>query len=599
MSVIKVKIQNEDTKTILYVNIFGAYHEFCKYENLIEKTVYVGRIVTYKNLDGFELLSMSNPYLFTDKKEDLKIYPVYRKYKGISEDFYEKAIQTSYMQAKEDYLPHNLISRFKLYDYKNAIRAAHFPKSEEDIKRSNQRMVFDDMLYFASKVENANTASKLSDIKPDKYSKTSDFIKSLPFTLTEDQLNAVKTLKEKMGLQQTTALIQGDVSCGKTIVAEILMFLMAENSYQSVLMAPTVILAKQHYEEILKYATPLGYSVAYLSSDLTTSQKKTLINEINEGKHLLIVGTHCVFSKDICYKNLGLIITDEEHKFGVMQRESIRNKADNGVHMITMSATPIPRTLAVSIYGNDIEVITIKQMPNGRKKVKTAISYTDSSIFKHAKTLLDLGQQIYVVCPLIDEAEEESVMQGISSVEKVKEKYKKAFEPLGYKVESITGKTSSEEAATIKDAFYKNKIQILVATTVIEVGVNVPNATLIVIESAERFGLATLHQLRGRVGRGSLQSYCVLKKTSENVCSKNLEILLHDTDGFEIAKADFKNRGPGNILGKEQSGYNKFISLIIEYPELYKRVIDIAKTLSKEDRAKYIEKFEEYYPSIS
>ena len=311
----------------------------------------------------------------------------------------------------------------------------------------------------------------------------------------------------------------------------------------------------------------------------------------------MIVGTHSCFSKDVTYNNLGLVITDEEHKFGVIQRESISSKTEKGIHLITMSATPIPRTLACSIYGDNIEVITIKQMPNGRKPVKTAICSSDKPVFDFIKKELENGHQAYVVCPLIDEAEEDSTMAGIASIEEVAEKYDKYFSHLGYKTGIITGKTSSEDQKEIKKMFTENRIQILIATTVIEVGINVPNASTIVITSAERFGLATLHQLRGRVGRGDIQSYCILQKTNNDTESDNLEILTKETDGFEIAKADLKKRGSGNILGTEQSGNNSFIDLIIEYPNLYERVKGIAVALNKDIRTQFIERYEDMFPS--
>lgn len=599
VSVIKAKVLNEETDFKLYVNIFGSYYGFEMYERMLNETIYVGGRVQYKKFEEKELLSIANPDLFTVRESDLKIYPIYRKYKGISEDYYNSAINSAFELVEEDYLPGNIVKKYNLLSYKKTISSIHFPQNEEMITEAKKRIVFDNMLYFSSKVENSNERSNVSSIRPVKDAILNKFISSLPYELTNDQKNAINCLKEKMRTNQTSALIQGDVSCGKTIVAMCLMLLMAENGYQSVLVAPTVILARQHFEELSRYAAPLGLSVAFLSSDVSAKDKKHIIEDIKSGKHLLIVGTHSCFSKDVDYKNLGLVITDEEHKFGVVQRESIRSKSDNGMHTITMSATPIPRTIACSIYGNNIEVITIKQMPNGRKPVKTAICCNDKPVFSFIEKELEDNHQAYVVCPLIEEADEESVMSEISSVEEITAKYKKYFTPLGYKIGVITGKTSSEEQASIKRLFSENKIQILIATTVIEVGINVPNATVITIASAERFGLATLHQLRGRVGRGDKQSYCILQKSSEDISSSNLEILTKETDGFEIAKADLQNRGAGNILGLEQSGNNKFIDLIIQYPNLYEKVKDIAKTLTKADRTAYINKFEEMYPSCS
>lgn len=598
ISVIKIKVENPETHFKLYVNVFGSYYDFDMYERTINQTVFVGGVVQYTNLNGFDLLSISNPQLYSTNENDLKIYPIYRKYKGISDGFYKDSIKTGANNLPEDYLPEGLADKYGLMDYKKAVTNLHSPKLEDDVTGAKKRIVFDQMLYFASKVEMNNIRNTVSDINPTKEAVLNRFISSLPYELTDDQKNVIDSIKNSMRNGQTSALVQGDVSCGKTIVAMCLMLLMAENGYQSVLVAPTVILARQHFEELSGYAQKLGFSVAFLSSDISTSEKKRLVKEIKENKHLLIVGTHSCFGKDVEYPSLGLVITDEEHKFGVVQRESVREKSDAGVHTITMSATPIPRTIACSLYGDNIEVFTIKQMPNGRKPVQTAICVSDKPVFTFMEKELKAGHQAYVVCPLIDEADDESKMAGISSVEEISAKYQRYFEQLGFKVGVITGKTEKEEQTRIKKAFSENQIQILIATTVIEVGINVPNATVIVISSAERFGLATLHQLRGRVGRGDKQSYCILQKSSPEISSENLHILEGETDGFEIAKADLKNRGSGNVLGLEQSGKNKFIDLIIQYPNLYEKVKKIAKSLKKSDRSAYIKTFEEYYPCM-
>ena len=597
VSVVKMDVINNETSTKLHVEFFGAKHKFAEYREMKGSFVYIGGVISHRIYKGYDILSMKDPFLFTQSRKDLKIYPVYRKYSGISQETYENAIKVSYESIKEDYMPKCIMQKYRLLGYKDTVRSTHFPKNASEITEAQKRMVFDNMLYFASRVENENRKAKETEIKPVKADKMGQFIKSLPYDLTEDQQNAITTLREKMCKEQTTALIQGDVSCGKTIVAMCLMMLMAENDYQSILMAPTVILARQHYEELSRYASTFGFSVALLSSDLSTAEKKKVLSEIASGKHQMIVGTQSCFSKDASYRSLGLVITDEEHKFGVMQRECIRNKSEKGIHMISMSATPIPRSLACSIYGKNVNVITIKQMPGGRKKVKTAICSSDEVIFKFLKDQIEMGHQAYIVCPLIEQAEEESKMEGVSSVEDVARKYKKAFPDKQIGV--ITGKMGAEEAKQIKQAFSENRFQILIATTVIEVGINVPNASVIVIESAERFGLATLHQLRGRVGRGTIQSYCILKKSNSDVSSDNLQILQRETNGFEIAKADFKNRGPGNIFGNRQSGNNGFVELIIEYPKLYEKVTQIAAALSETERKTYIEKFEECYPSCS
>lgn len=596
VSVTKIKVENEENRCRLYVNIFGSYKEFDMYEKLLDQIVYFGGKLHYNRVNDRDFLSMSNPELVTTCKNDLKIYPVYSKYKGISEDFYKGAVMTAYKDMDNDYLPLDIIKKYKLLSRKDAVKAIHYPTDREKIRKAQQRIVFDNLFYFASKVQNNNAKSNVSGIIPQKEGLLKEFIGSLPYSLTDDQRNAINLIKEKMKEKQTFALVQGDVSCGKTIVAMSLMFLMAENGYQSVLMAPTVILARQHYDELAKYAGKYGLSVAFLSSEMSAAAKKKIAKDIEDNKHLLIVGTHSCFSKELKYSNLGLVITDEEHKFGVVQKEAVTEKSVCGVHNITMSATPIGRTLACSIYGDNTEVITIKQMPSGRKPVQTAICTSDKPIFSFMERELKKGHQAYVVCPLIDKAESDTVMEGIASVEEVEKKYRHYFEPLGYKIAVITGKTTSEEQEYIKSQMKNNDVQILIATTVIEVGINIPNATVITITSAERFGLATLHQLRGRVGRGDKQSYCILQKSLSTVESDNLKILEKETDGFEIAKADLQRRGSGNILGTEQSGNNKFIDLIIQYPNMYECVKKIAEKININDRKAYIEDFERRYP---
>ncbi len=597
MTAIKIKVANPDTRQKLYVNIFGSYHEYEQYERMYKRIVYVGGIVKKVDFDNNSILCMSNPSLFTTETSDLKIYPIYKKYKGISSDYYLGALDTSISDTDNDYLPESLRGRYGLPTYKQTVNILHRPFCMEQITKAEQRIVFDDMLYFTSKLANIDNSQKNTITSLPNQDVLTDFINTRPYTLTDDQQNAISLLKDKMSINQTSALIQGDVSCGKTIVAMSLMMLMAENGYQSVLIAPTGILAKQHFDELSQYGNKYGFETVLLTGDLKPKERTQALKAIKDNDALFIVGTHSCFSKDVEYNHLGLVITDEEHKFGVLQREAIKKKVDTGIHTITMSATPIPRTLACSIYGNNTEVITIKQMPGGRKPVKTAVCSSDGAIFSFLEVELAKNNQVYVVCPLIDEAAEDSTMAGISSIEAIAKAYKEYFKPLGYRVGVLTGQNNATETADIKEMFANNEIQILIATTVIEVGVNVPNATVMVIRSAERFGLATLHQLRGRVGRGIKQSYCILQKTNDSIDSTNLEVLEREIDGFEIAKADLKHRGSGNILGIEQSGNNKFIDYIIKYPEMYEKVTQIAKALTKEERQRYIETYEEYYPS--
>jgi len=597
MSLIKMRVTEEKTGKTLFVNCIGMYH-MLNYFNMCEnRDVIVGGKVQYS--PQYESFSMMNPLVFSKEiEENNRIIPVYRKYKGISEEYYIKSIEDAITaKGEDDYLEENLRNSYHLLSYKETVNAIHHPESEEIIKKANQRIVFDDMLYFTCKLEQQRSMINSSSLYTVKTSdKTRDMIGKLPFELTEGQDTAVKDMinTAKRG-ERVSALIQGDVGSGKTIVAFSMMMVMAENNYQSVLMAPTTVLAKQHYLELVERTKEYGFKAVLLSNELTTAQKKEVLKQIASGEADFIVGTHSCISKSVEYANLGLTITDEEHKFGVMQRDALVQKAKDGVHSITMSGTPIPRTLASTLYGDSTKVYSL-QLPSNRKPIQTAICSSNKPVFEWVEKQINMGHQAYVVCPLIDEAEEDSKMQGVASIEETAKIYENYFSSKGVKLGIVTGKTSNEDAEQIMKDFKENKIQILISTTVIEVGVNNPNATVIVITGAERFGLATLHQLRGRVGRGGFQSYCILQKSPNATSGSNLEVLCRETDGLEISKEDLKNRGTGNLIGSEQSGKNSFIDLMLTYPNMYEKVKEIAKELCRHHKEEpFIEKYEEYF----
>lgn len=596
-SLIKIRIKEKQTEKTLFINIIGEYKKLNYYRAFIELEVIVGGCLQYS--PEYHSFSMLNPVLFSGNiAKNNRIIPVYRKYAGISEDYYReliiKAIQT---KGDLDYIPQWVIQKYGLLPYKNAVLSLHQPTCEEDITNARKRIVFDDLLYFASNLEEVSKNTRKEspyEIKKTVY--LEDMIKSLPFQLTNGQRNAITDMvnKAKNG-EKISALVQGDVGSGKTIVALSLMLALAENGYQAVLMAPTAVLARQHYLELREKTEKYGFKSVLLTNELKPSEKKKVLAQIKEGECQFIVGTHSCISASVEYKNLAITITDEEHKFGVLQRQALIEKSGQGVHSVIMSGTPIPRTLANTLYGNSTEVYSM-ELPGNRKPIQTAICSSDNTIFNFLLKEIGKGRQCYVVCPLIDKADEESKMSGVSSIEETAIKYKNFFECRGIKVAVVTGKTTKEEQANILEAFKKNETHILMATTVIEVGVNVPNATVMVITGAERFGLATLHQLRGRVGRGEYQSYCILQRTPEAKESANLEILCKETDGLEIAKADLKHRGSGNIIGNEQSGNNKYIDLMLTYPKMFEVIKKIARELCKNNTGKdIIEIYEQYY----
>ena len=596
-SLIKIRMKETISGKTLFINIIGEYRKYDYYQSFIDKEVIVGGVLQYST--EYKTFSMLNPIVFSGNiSKYQRIIPIYHKYKGISEEYYENIVCTAEKEKGDlDYIPDWLLKKYKMPTYKETIRMLHHPSDAAEIEKARQRIVLDHMIYFTCKLEEQsklNTDSTKYIIKSTKCME--DMISSLPFKLTEGQNKAIYDMTQQaMKGHRISSLIQGDVGSGKTIVALSLMAAMAENGYQSVLMAPTAVLATQHYHELKERTEKYGFKAVLLTNELKASEKKKILVQIKNGECNFIVGTHSCISASVEYCDLGLIITDEEHKFGVLQREALVEKAGSGVHNIIMSGTPIPRTLANTLYGNCTEVYSM-ELPQNRKPIQTAICKSDKPVFNWMLKEIAKGRQCYVVCPLIETAEEGSKMEGVSSIDETAKKYSDFFSPRNITVSVITGKTSKEEQRKILDDFKTNKSQILMATTVIEVGVNNPNATVMVITGAERFGLATLHQLRGRVGRGEYQSYCILQKSENSKDSTNLEILCQETDGLEIAKADLQHRGTGNILGNEQSGHNKYIDLMLMYPHMYEKVKMIAKELCKNNTGKDIIKiYEEYY----
>lgn len=572
-TVIGADVIEESSGEVVHVKWYGQSWQFNDVKKFSRQEVVICGKVKYHVMYGYNVTNPTSYHLKSNFKG--KIIPIYTKIKNISDDMLKKSIDKCIELITEP-LPDVVFNITKLMDYKTAVWTLHHPYSDEEIsvqeilEPAEHRLIFNQVLYFtlALKLNNSkNVFDSKETFRVASVQKSQDFLHMLPYKLTYDQENACnQILKQMKAGQKVNMLVQGDVGCGKTTIAFLAMILMAENGYQSVLMAPTTVLAKQHYEELCSYGDRLGFKTVLLSSDLKGSEKKKVENDISEGNYQFIVGTHSVFSKSTSYKKLGLVITDEEHRFGVKQREALQQKAQTGVHIISMSATPIPRTLADILYGEEKQLVTIKTLPNGRKPVQTAVNRSDEKIFDFVAKQLNQGRQAYIVCPAIEENEAVETVK-MESVEETEIKYRERFEPYGVKVGVVTGKQDKTEAEKTITAFKENKIQILVSTTVIEVGVNVPNATVIVINNAERFGLAQLHQLRGRVGRGNYSSYCILK--SDDRYNERLVTMERTTDGFEIAKEDLKQRGLGDLIGTAQSGNNRYMDLVIAMPNLY------------------------------
>lgn len=582
---IDIDLVEETSGQMVKIYYFGTpyiWEHICK---LIHKEV----IVCGKISNGKFGYSITNPYRISDKELfHGTIVPVYSKMKGVSEDMLKKLIKT-YIKDLSDPIEENVISRAKLFGYKEALQELHYPTNFERIQQARKRLAFNDLLFFSMQLQEDADKIGHNGIKIDTVEETVNRLDKLPFQLTEDQAVTLNHIRDNMksGVR-TDALIQGDVGCGKTIVAFLSMSMMAENGYQSAIMAPTEILAHQHYDGFCKSFPDLASKAVFLSGSMKVKEKKEALSKIVAGEALFVIGTHSVISKNVMFYKLGLVITDEEHRFGTEQRDMLMEKGNEGVHIITMSATPIPRSIAAVMYGENKAIYEIKSMPDGRIPVQTAINNNQQKIFDFAEKQLKENRQIYVVCPLVDEAEEGSSSRGMDSVQDVYERYRLYFETIGYKTGKLFGKQdSSEKAANIK-AFEENKVQILVSTTVVEVGVNVPNASLIIIHNAERFGLATMHQLRGRVGRGGGKSYCILKSDQRD--NERLLTMVNTTDGFKIAEEDMKQRGIGDLIGTKQSGKNHNMDLMLSYPNFYKAVKKYARWMLESQKAEQLVK---------
>lgn len=519
----------------------------------IKSRLQVGSMVTLIGKYDFKTNTMTLNDIRTNIIEDEVIEPIYHMTKGITSKQINKLINLALSKTEViDYIPDYLVNKYNFDNKKNNVYQINNPTSSNNLDKILTRAKYEELFIFASKITLMKQSRvKEQGIKRDvSLNEVESLISSLSYTLTKDQLTSVKEIYDDLiSNKRMNRLLQGDVGSGKTIVSFIAIYINYLSGYESVLMAPTEILAIQHYNNIKALFKNYNINIGLLTGKLTKKEKNNIINKLNNNELDVIIGTHALFSDDITYNNLGLIITDEQHRFGVKERTKLKDK---GImpDVLYMSATPIPRTYALTIYG-DMDVSVIKTKPVSRVSVKTYIK--DNSDIKEVltKTLseLKLGHQIYVIAPLIEG--EDTSRETISSL---KEKYTKAFGKY-YKIGVIHGKLKQNEKEVIMAKFNNHEYDILIATTVIEVGIDVKNATLITIYNSEVYGLSTIHQLRGRVGRSNLESFCFLITSS---VTKRLDILETTSDGFEIAEEDFKNRGSGEIFGFRQSGNNPF-----------------------------------------
>ena len=508
---------------------------------------------------------MEHPEIFTPAAYEEIIHsmqPVYGLTKGLSNKMITKLVHQilDTRPLHGEYLPEEIRERYQLADANYAIRTIHFPKNMQELLTARKRLVFDEFLLFVLAIqllkEKTEEAPNTFPMKP--VWTTEEIIEGLPYDLTGAQKNVWHEIERDLsGHKLMSRLVQGDVGSGKTVIAFLAMVLSAENGFQSALMVPTEVLANQHYEGFLKLMEEQNITSCHpvlLTGSTSARQKREIYQKIADGEVNVIIGTHALIQEKVEYKNLGLVITDEQHRFGVRQREALTTRG-NPPHVLVMSATPIPRTLAIILYG-DLDISIIDELPAKRLPIKNCVVGTSyrPKAYSFIEKQVQMGRQAYVICPMVEESE------GLEA-ENVTDYARKLQEilPGEIKVEILHGKMKPKEKNRIMEAFASGEIQVLVCTTVVEVGVNVPNATVMMVENAERFGLAQLHQLRGRVGRGEHQSYCIfIQGNNEENTSKRLKILNESNDGFYIAGEDLKLRGPGDLFGIRQSGLMEF-----------------------------------------
>ena len=534
-------------------------------------------------------LEMNSPVYdeIDQSKNTGKIIPIYPLTYELKQNTLRKIIENGLAEVKgklTETLPEYILKENNLWDINNTIERIHFPIEFSDFNKARERLVFEELLttqLALLKLKN-NYEHETDGIQFSKDVYMSDVINILPFKLTKAQLRVLEEIDRDMESNKPmNRLLQGDVGSGKTVVAMIAAYKAVKSGYQATIMAPTAILASQHLESFQGILEELGIKTELLISSVTKKKKSEILEKLQSGEIDILIGTHAILEENVVFKNLGLVVTDEQHRFGVKQRSTIASKGQNP-DVIAMSATPIPRTLALILYG-DLDISIIDELPPNRKKIETYAvrKNMEERVNNFIRKQITEGRQAYIVCPLVEENED---MEGLQSVIELAERYQKeTFSE--YKVAYLHGKMKPKEKDEIMERFKNGEIQILIATTVIEVGVNVPNSSIMVVENAERFGLAQLHQLRGRVGRGEYQSYCILKyEGNSETIKQRMKVMCDTNDGFIISEKDLELRGSGDFFGTEQHGLPEFkIANLFEDIAVLKKVQRLALKIMEDD----------------
>ena len=542
---------------------------------------------------------------FEKAGEKQRLRPIYKASGTLTSKNIEKLMETALKEIKgnvKEVLPQNLISKYKLLPLEDALKNIHFPENEEMLRQAKRRLIFEELLILQLGLLSKRSSADVKITKPIKEDKSEEFYKKLPFELTNAQKRVIgEAVNDLMSEKPMNRLVQGDVGSGKTAVAAAIIYTAVKNGFQAAFMAPTEVLANQHYKTLKNFFGD-EFSVSLLTGSTTAKNKRIVKERLESGECNIVVGTHAMIQNDVNFKDLGLVITDEQHRFGVEQRTALSKKGEN-VNVLVMSATPIPRTLAMVIYG-DLDVSVIDELPKGRQPIKTfrVNSPYHPRLYEFLRKTMDNGQQGYIVCPLVEESESDLVPAT--------EYYNwlKANQFKNYTLGLLHGQMKPKEKDEIMARFYSGEIQLLISTVVIEVGVDVPNATVMIIENAERFGLSQLHQLRGRIGRGDKESTCVLLSDAQNEeALERFDVLCDTNDGFQIAQKDLELRGPGDFFGNRQHGLPDMhianlmtdTRILYEAQERAKEICNCDPGLEKEENALLKKEVERLFNNIS